>query len=407
MVTSRRDFLKHSTLASAMLFVPKFLHGMGQEHLSLLPNSNGRRLIVLQLSGGNDGLNTVVPFEDGLYYKARPALALPKNQLLTLGKEVDLGLHPAMTKMRELYDQGYLSIVNNVGYPNPDRSHFRSMDIWQTGSSATEYLNTGWLGRYLDASCSGADCPYAAIEVDDTLSLAMKGVHQKALALQNTRKFYASAQSPLLEAFQKGYQSPATHEDHHVDYLYKTLVETQASADYLYATTKTYKTTVEYPSTEIGRHLKTTAELINSGVPSRVFYASLSGFDTHVNQARQQARLLGDVSDALYALVQDLKQHHQFDNTLIFVFSEFGRRVQQNASNGTDHGTANNVFLLGGNLQKKGFYNGAPNLDTLDNGDLRYSIDFRDLYAVILRDWLKANDADILGQRFAGVHGLV
>ena len=163
--SSRRDFIKKSALASGMLLVPNFLHGLDRGGLPLLANSNGKRLVVIQLSGGNDGLNTVVPYQNDLYYKARPTLAIPARDVLTLDK--GLGLNPAMEKMRQLYDQGCMAVLNNVGYPDPDRSHFRSMDIWHSASASDQYLNTGWLGRYLD-SLSGPSANHAAIEVDDT-----------------------------------------------------------------------------------------------------------------------------------------------------------------------------------------------------------------------------------------------
>ena len=192
-----------------------------------------------------------------------------------------------------------------------------------------------------------------------------------------------------------------------VDYLYKTLAETASSADYLYDKSKIYKSTVTYPNSDFGKNLKTTAELINSGVESRVFYLALSGFDTHVRQHEQQQRLFTDLGDGLAALADDLRQHDQWNNTLVLVFSEFGRRVGQNASNGTDHGTANNVFLAGGALAKKGVINNAPDLANLDQGDLRHQIDFRSIYASVLKDWLGADDTAILGTGFERLPGLV
>ncbi|MBC8083067.1 MAG: DUF1501 domain-containing protein [Hymenobacter sp.] len=403
MSTSRRDFLKTSVLASSLLFVPKFLHALDRQGLQKLADANGRRLVMVQLGGGNDGLNTVIPFRDDLYYKARPTLGIREQSgVLTLDK--DLGLNPAMTRLKGLYDQGHVAVLNSVGYPNPDRSHFRSMDIWQSGSAADQYLSTGWLGRYLDSNCPACQVPYNGLEVDDTLSLAMKGEVRKGLALKNPEKFHQITQNRFIAQVSGEQPTGAGSE---LDYLYKTLAETSSSADYLYQTSKVYKSSVAYPTTDFGRNLKTTAELINSGITSRVFYVSLTGFDTHVRQQEQQGRLLGDLSNGLASFAEDLQKAGTFNDTLVVVFSEFGRRVTQNASNGTDHGTANNVLLLGGGLKQKGVLNNAPDLQNLLDGDLRHQLDFRSLYATVLHDWLQADDNAILGQEFERLKGLV
>ena len=368
----------------------------------MLGSSNGRRLVVIQLTGGNDGLNTVVPYENDLYYKARPTLAIPANKVLTLDK--GLGLNPAMEKMRKLYEQGYVSVLNSVGYPDPDRSHFRSMDIWHTASASNEYLDTGWLGRYLD-TYPDASAAHGAIEVDDILSLALKGEKYTGIAVQNVQRFFQATNNPFLKKVVQ--QHTDDHAHNHVDYLYKTLIDTQQSAGYLQEKSKVYRSKQDYPAGEFSHNLKTIAELITSGVESRVYYASLTGFDTHVRQAGQQANLLKELSEGVYSFVQDLQQHNEFKNTMIMVFSEFGRRVEQNASNGTDHGTANNLFLISGDLKHAGIYNDAADLQHLDQGDLRYKIDFRDIYATLLQGWLTADPARVLKGNAATLSGLV
>jgi uncharacterized protein (DUF1501 family) len=406
----RRRFLQSSALASTLLLVPKFLHALDRPATGLAamlrdaPGGKARRLIVVQLSGGNDGLNTVIPYRDDLYFKARPSLALKETDgILPLSN--DLGLHPKMTGLKSLYDQGQLAVLNAVGYPNPDRSHFRSMDIWQTGSGSEQLLTTGWLGRYLDSSCAGCALPYQALEVDDTLSLALKGQQRKGLAVKNPAKFHQLTQSRYLSRLSQ--EQPAATATSELDYLYKTLAETASSAEYLYDKSKVHASTATYPTTELGRNLKTTAELIGSGVESRVYYLALTGFDTHVRQHEQQGRLLGELSDGLAALAADLQKSNEWENTLVMVFSEFGRRVTQNASNGTDHGTANNVFLLSGALRKPGLLNAPASLADLDQGDLRYQVDFRSLYASILTDWLGADDKLVLGPGIERLAGLV
>jgi uncharacterized protein (DUF1501 family) len=406
----RRRFLQSSALASTLLLVPKFLHALDRPETRLAtmlrdaPSGQARRLIVVQLSGGNDGLNTIVPYRNDLYFKARPTLALKETEgILPLSD--DLGLHPAMKGLKGLYDQGQLAVLNAVGYPNPDRSHFRSMDIWQTGSGSEQLLTTGWLGRYLDANCTAGALPYQALEVDDTLSLALKGQFRKGLAFKSPAKFHQLTQNRYLSQLSQE-KAPATATSE-LDYLYKTLAETASSADYLYDKSKIHTSTSNYPNTDLGRNLKTTAELINSGVESRVYYLALSGFDTHVRQHEQQGRLLGELSDGLAALADDLQKNGEWQNTLVMVFSEFGRRVTQNASNGTDHGTANNVFLLSGALRKPGLLNAPASLADLDQGDLRYQVDFRSLYASILTDWLGADGQLVLGPGIERLVGLV
>jgi uncharacterized protein (DUF1501 family) len=406
----RRRFLQSSALASTLLLVPKFLHALDRPATGLAarlrdaPGGKARRLIVVQLSGGNDGLNTVIPYRNDLYFKARPSLALKEaDGILPLSN--DLGLHPKMTGLKGLYDQGQLAVLNAVGYPNPDRSHFRSMDIWQTGSGSEQLLTTGWLGRYLDSSCAGCALPYQALEVDDTLSLALKGQQRKGLAVKNPAKFHQLTQSRYLSRLSQ--ELPTATATSELDYLYKTLAETASSAEYLYDKSKVHASTATYPNTELGRNLKTTAELIGSGVESRVYYLALTGFDTHVRQHEQQGRLLGELSEGLAALAADLQKSSEWENTLVMVFSEFGRRVTQNASNGTDHGTANNVFLLSGALRKPGLLNAPASLTDLDQGDLRYQVDFRSLYASILTDWLGADDKLVLGPGIERLAGLV
>jgi len=407
----RRHFLQSSALASTLLLVPKFLHALDRPEAALAarlrdaPSGAARRLIVVQLGGGNDGLNTLVPYRNDLYYKARPTLALKEaDGLLPLSD--DLALHQSMKGLKGLYDQGQVAICNAVGYPNPDRSHFRSMDIWQTGSGAEQLLSTGWLGRYLDSTCAGGAPAYQALEIDDTLSLALKGAQRNGLALKNPGKFHQLTQSRYLSALSQ--EKSAASAGSELDYLYKTLAETASSADYLYEKSKVRTSVATYPNTDFGRSLKTTAELISSGVESRVYYLSLTGFDTHVRQHEQQGRLLGELSDGLATLAADLQKSNEWNNTLVMVFSEFGRRVDQNASNGTDHGTANNVFLLSGALRKPGLLNQPASLQDLDQGDLRYQLDFRSLYASILTDWLGADDKLVLGpdvERLAGILG--
>ena len=392
LIMNRRSFLKNSTLASSLFFVPSFVKAFEQVASS---NLGFKRLVIIQLSGGNDGLNTVIPFGNDLYYKERPTLAIAKHDILKLND--DLGLHSSLAPLKRLYDNGNLTIINNVGYPNPNRSHFRSMDIWQTATDSDKYSQSGWLGRYLD---SFGTQPYTAIEIDDSLSLALKGETINGIATQDPQALFNMSKDPYFKNITK-HQNDAHLSEHNLGYLYKTMIAAESSAKYIYETSKTFESKKEYPSNKFGNQLKTIAQFINSGLETKVFYSSLTGFDTHSNQLNAQKRLLGMYAESVEALVQDLKDNNTFKDTLILTFSEFGRRVKQNASVGTDHGTANNVFVIGDQLKKQGLYNKAANLDDLDdNGDLKFEIDFRTIYATVLNKWLEVNDKKVLNNSF-------
>lgn len=380
-------------MASSLFLVPSFVRAFQDVASSAL---GYKRLVIIQLSGGNDGLNTIIPYRNDIYYRERPSLGIAQSEVIKLTDEV--GLNPSLTPLKRLYDKGYLSIINNVGYPNPVRSHFRSMDIWQTASDANEFSQSGWLGRYLDAY---GKHPYSAIEVDESLSLAMKGEQVNAIATKDARAFHNLSKDPYFKNIHK-HKNDAHLSEHNLGYLYKSMIDAHSSAKYIYETSKTVSTTQDYPKNNFGKQLKTTAQFINSRINTKVFYTSLNGFDTHVNQLNAQKRLLKQYGDGVEAFVNDLKDNDTFKDTLILTFSEFGRRVKQNASVGTDHGTANNVFIIGENLKQKGFYNGMANLNNLDdNGDLKFEIDFRTIYATVLDKWLEVDDKKVLNKSFS------
>jgi len=387
----RREFLQVGSLATATLMLPKFLKAFEQGNL--VPPGN-KVVVVIQFSGGNDGLNTVIPVTNDIYYKERPRLAIAKNAALNLNG--DAALNPALTAFKDLYDDGSLAILNSVGYPNPDRSHFRSMDIWHSASDSKDYVYTGWLGRYLDHQCAGCDKPTQALEIDDVLSLALKGEKENGLAFTDPRRLYSSSNERYYKAIEGSHQAS----EETVDYLYKTMSETLSSADYIFKQSKLNPTATIYPATGLGKNLKTIASLIMSDINTKVYYVSLGSFDTHVNQEGQQKRLFTELNDAVKAFTADMKKNGRFDDVLMMTFSEFGRRVAQNASNGTDHGTANNMFFIGGGLKQKGLINELPNLSDLNDGDLKHKVDFKSVYATVLNKWLGSDDKKILGKQF-------
>ena len=393
---TRRKFIQNTALITAgTIFMPAFLKACQSGGLPPM-QYNGKRLIVIQFSGGNDGLNTIVPYNNDIYYQKRPQIAIPKNEVIKLSDEQ--GLHPALQPLQALWDEGYMNIINNVGYPNPDRSHFRSMDIWQTASASEEYLSTGWLGRYLDSTCQGCEMPHHALELDDQLSLVLKGATRNGFAMSNPQQLYKTVKTPIVNALVQHHHEHDHNEN--VAYLYKTLGATVSSAEYLFEKSKIYSSNISYPQTALAKDLKQVAELIIAGCDAQVYYVTLGGFDTHAGQNNRQQNLLKQYAEAVAALVKDLKQAGVWNDTLVMTFSEFGRRVAENGSRGTDHGTANNLFLMSGSLQKAGFFNAAANLTDLDEGDLKFEIDFRRIYANILKDWLKVDDKSILSANF-------
>ncbi len=342
-------------------------------------------------------MNTVVPFENDIYYNLRPNLAVPKPEALRLNDE--LALNPVMTDLKSLYDEGLLGIVGNVGYPNPDRSHFRSMDIWHTASPSDDYWQTGWLGRYLDSECAGCERPYHALEMDDGLSLALKGEQRSGFAMSSPEQLRRNTDNRLLKAL-ANYEEVHNHANENAAYLYKMLVDTQSSADYLLQQAQIKQADGDYPITPFGQDMRQVTELILADTDTRIFYVSLTGFDTHANQKGRQERLLQQYAQAMKAFVSDMKKNGLMNDVLVMTFSEFGRRARENGSRGTDHGTANNIFLISGGLKQAGCYNKAPDLSNLDNDDLVYEVDFRQVYANILDKWLEADAKSVMQGNF-------
>lgn len=384
---SRRKFLQQTGLLSAGLFLPQFLQASDGQH-----GFNGKRIIVIQLAGGNDGLNTLVPYQNDIYHKSRPTIGLSRDKLIVLNDE--LAWHHKMEPIREVYEQGYLTLINNVGYPNPNRSHFRSMDIWQSGSDSNQYLPTGWIGRYLDNHCSGA--PHDAIALDESLPLALKGDVHKGLAFTDAAHLVRQGQHPFVQHW----SNTAASGQEEASYLRGVRVSTLQSIQYLEEKLGGFSWTGGFPMTDYGKQLQQVAQLISAGVESSFYYVSLSGFDTHAGQAWTHGRLLQHYAKGMDALYRYLQQHGEWKNTLVLTFSEFGRRVTENGSGGTDHGAANPLWLAGGGIRQPGIYNEGPDLSHLLDGDIRHTIDFRQVYATLLEEWLQVKATPILGDPF-------
>ena len=292
-----------------------------------------------------------------------------------------------------------MSIINNVGYPNPSRSHFTSTDIWHTASDHENILETGWIGRYLD---NYGRKPHNAIQIDDNLALALRGERLNGIATKQAKQLYRSLQESNFNSILSHYDNSHLTE-HNLGYLYKTMIDAKSSARYLYEKTLDSKLSESYPKkSSLASQLKVVGQFINSGIDTSVYYTTLNGFDTHAFQNNKHENLLKVYAEAVDAFVKDLKRNNTFKDTLILTFSEFGRRLEQNYSDGTDHGAANNIFVIGENLKRAGFYNQLANLKDLDdNGDLKYEIDFREVYATILNNWLEVDDRRILNKVFS------
>ena len=357
-------------------------------------------LVVVEMAGGNDGLNTVVPVDDGLYRNARPNLAIRAADTLSVND--DIGLHPALRGMADLLENDKLAIVQGVGYANPNRSHFESMDIWHTCRRKTETRKTGWIGRYLESADfqNLSDPPALHLgKMQQPFALMSRDV--RVPSIQSLEQFrLRTKESPdLRDAIRSlSSQSRAGASDL-LGFVQASSRDAIDASERMESAGMQYKPSEPYPETALGRELETIAKLIASGLDTRIYYVRIDGFDTHANQPEAHAVLLRSVSDAVRTLVRDVNDQGNGDRLLVMCFSEFGRRVAENASDGTDHGAAGPV-LLAGNGVKAGLVGELPRLDDLQNGDLKHGIDFRQVYAAILRQWLKCDDSYVLGGSF-------
>jgi uncharacterized protein (DUF1501 family) len=423
-MTTRRIFLqKGLTLLAITPTIPSFLdrtvlamaNPADMSRTQQPTGVDGKILVIVQMSGGNDGLNTVVPYADDAYNRARTSLRLESDKIHKIDNYI--GLHPNLAPLKGMYDDGRMAILQGVGYPNPNRSHFRSMDIWHGAAPEKEVITSGWLGRYFDNACAGSD-PHIGLSLGDTLPLAMKGDRvqplsferpenyryngpdQAAYASLNTAPESAPATQPAATRRSAG-KRPVEVVDGsgQLEFLTRTAMDAQVSSDRILKVAGGFKSASQYPGNQFGNGLKTIAAMIAGGMPTRVYYVSLGGFDTHAGQRGRHDQLMSQLANGVNAFWNDMKVTGNDQRVLMLTFSEFGRRVQQNASGGTDHGAAAPMFLFGPSV-KKGLVGKHPSLTDLDQGDLKYTLDFRSVYATVLQKWLETPSKPILGGQF-------
>jgi len=423
---TRRHFLRTSFLGGAAAWtVPVFLErtffaldaAAAEASIQTATGRDHPILVVVQMAGGNDGLNTVIPFSNDAYYAARPRLAVPASSLLKLDDHT--GLHPSLAGLKSLYDDGLAAIVQGVGYPNPNRSHFRSTDIWQTATDADKVSHHGWIGKYFDACCAGED-PTVGVAIGKQEPLAFAAATPKGIAFNQPNQFrYQVAGSADPQGVEDSFRdmgeqnndenmsgasigtlAGAQASGDEADFLRKTALDAQMSSDKVREVTAKFQVSKPFPKSQLGNGLELVARLIAGSMPTRVYYVSQGGYDTHSNQKGTHERLLKDLDGALSAFLAEMKSMGTLDRVVVMTFSEFGRRVAENASGGTDHGAAAPLFVLGGNV-RAGLHGSHPSLTQLERGDLIHTTDFRSVYATLLEDWLKAPSTKILQKQFS------
>jgi uncharacterized protein (DUF1501 family) len=390
MQISRRDLLKAASLVAVAPTVPAFLARTARANA---PQRDARVLVVIQMDGGNDGINTVVPFKDEGYAKHRKALRLPADRLIKMTD--GLGFHPSLGPFGKLLEAGHLAVVQGVGYPNPNRSHFESMAIWHTARLDPEgHTNAGWLGRALDAAPRPVDGTPASLFIGtDTAPMAVRGRKVAASALSRPEDFLLAFDDPR-PAFGK----PGDGDDV-TAFVRRSMLDAYATAGHMAEIARASGGALRHPTTALAERLGLVARLLKAGSGARIFYTTQGSYDTHGSQEGVHPGLLADLSGAVKEFFEELAAARLADRVVVLCFSEFGRRVGENASAGTDHGTSGPLFLAGPHVNA-GVVGKAPSLLDLEDGDLKVGIDFRRVYATVLKNWLKLPSEQALGTAF-------
>jgi len=362
-----------------------------------------RKLVVVQLTGGNDYLNCVVPYNDPIYFDSRKNVGIAEDKVLPIDN--GLGLNPGMGPIKDLYDQGKVAIVHGVGYPDPNRSHFRSMDIWHTAEPTT-VGDSGWLGLAINDMYPNGDNVVAAVNFGAALPRALVAKGAPVASVSNLDNYglmnYVSIENQrndVLEVFKKMY-SNAIGSGPVMDFLTKTGLDALKGSEIIASVSQEYSSDVEYSSNPFSKSMQSAAKVLQADIDTRICYTQHGSFDVHTNGIDLHQSLLTDVSGGIYDFYTDMKDHNQSDDILILVFSEFGRRVKDNG-NGTDHGSGGVAFLIGDSVDG-GHYSDYPSLQEKDliEGDLAYNIDFRSIYTEILEGWLQVDAMPIVNGRY-------
>jgi uncharacterized protein (DUF1501 family) len=403
-MSNRRSFLKQSLAGSAVISlsgaVPNFLLGASRPANA---SRDEKVTVVVQLSGGNDGLNTVIPFGDENYYKNRFTLAIGKDQVRKIDDQI--GFHPALSGFDELMQDGKMSVVQGVGYPNPNRSHFESMDLWHTAHQVVTQTPIGWLGRSVDSKMDNLDLP--AIHFGRGLQpLALKTDKRPVPSIRSIDNFRLNAirKDELKEKLVELIRAPRKTQNSLLSYVHESANVALETSHRLEGISDDSATEFKYPRTELGKNLSVIAQLINSGLSTRIYYTTLDGFDTHSNQGESHQGLLSNLGDSVRAFMKQIEAQGNSDRVALFSFSEFGRRVRENASRGTDHGTAAPVFVFGSKV-KQGIIGEHPSLadEDLDQGDMKFKVDYRSVYSDLLKNWVGIDPKPVVGGSFKPV----
>jgi uncharacterized protein (DUF1501 family) len=397
----RRNFLLATASGLAVVANPDhvFARALAQSPLPGLPGSEDRCLVLINLYGGNDGLNCVVPHGDDRYYQLRPGLAIDRRDVLAIDSQV--GLNPGMRSFKALYDKGVVAIVQGVGYPDPDHSHFRSTEIWQT-AAPDRYEHTGWVGRYFDEADLPQNNLFKGVAVSRVLPEAFisERTDIPAIPALNQYAMMADSNATARRAFaQQARDRSLPFESPYLAHVMAIEGDAQRSSEELPRLVAGYTTKASYPATPLGRSLALTAQIVGSKLGTKAIYVEHGSFDTHVNQKATQNQLLTQFSDAIAAFYDDLAAHGNERRVLTLTFSEFGRRIEENGSRGTDHGEASPLFMIGGGV-KGGLYGTLPDLVATNMGNVRFSVDFRSVYATVLERWLGRPSATVLDGEF-------
>lgn len=396
---TRRELIKKGGIIAIGLSAPAWLSSIARA--DVLKTSKGGVidpdgvLVVIQLSGGNDGLNTVVPFTDPKYYELRPHLGIPADKVLKISDK--LGLHPAMPGLADLYKQGKVAVIQNVGYPKPNRSHFKSMDIWNQANPDSS-LSYGWIGRHLDAVQVNKKLnPVYALGLSTEKPKALDANKVSVPCFASLADIQSMVGDPDAERLLRTISSGAgTNEERLVQMANAAAFDAMVE---LKEKLKTFSPKEAYGKSKFGVGLQQIAQLVATSPMTRVVYFSTGGFDTHANQAKQHEELLAGFSEAIQAFQKEMEAIGKDKKVTVLVFSEFGRRSYENASAGTDHGAAAPMFLIGSRV-KGGFYGPIPNLNDLSDGDLKFAIDFRQVYATTLDQWMGGESEKVLSGKF-------